>query len=51
MASEYCCNLGFLDGYRGWLISRMRRGGTWLKFKKLRKLVEAEHGAGGARTP
>ncbi len=33
---------GFLDGYRGWLISRMAARGTWLKFKKLGKLIEAE---------
>lgn len=33
---------GFLDGYRGWLISRMAARGVWLKFKKLGKLVAAE---------
>lgn len=33
---------GFLDGYRGWLISRMAARGVWLKFKKLGKLIEAE---------
>lgn len=33
---------GFLDGYRGWLISRMAARSVWLKFKKLGKLVGAE---------
>ena len=33
---------GFLDGHRGWLISRMAARGVWLKFKKLGKLVAAE---------
>lgn len=33
---------GFLDGYRGWLISRMAARGVWLKFKKLGKLIVAE---------
>jgi glycosyltransferase involved in cell wall biosynthesis len=33
---------GFLDGYRGWLISRMAARGVWLKFKKLGKLVATE---------
>ncbi|HEY6946341.1 MAG TPA: glycosyltransferase family 2 protein [Candidatus Acidoferrum sp.] len=37
---------GFLDGYRGWLISRMAARGVWLKFKKLGKLIQA-----GRRTP
>lgn len=32
---------GFLDGYRGWLISRMAARSVWLKFKKLGKLVAA----------
>ena len=48
---NYLLHLGFLDGYRGWLISRMAARGTWLKFKKLGKLIEAERRAGGARTP
>lgn len=33
---------GLLDGYRGWLISRMAARSVWLKFKKLGKLVAAE---------
>jgi len=33
---------GFLDGRRGWIISRMAARGTWLKFRKLGKLIEAE---------
>jgi len=47
---NYLLHLGFLDGYRGWLISRMAARGTWLKFKKLGALLEAERRAGGART-
>jgi glycosyltransferase involved in cell wall biosynthesis len=30
---------GFLDGYRGWLISRMAARSVWLKFEKLGKLT------------
>ena len=48
---NYVLYLGFLDGYRGWLISRMAARGTWLKFKKLGRLIEAERRTGGARTP
>jgi glycosyltransferase involved in cell wall biosynthesis len=47
---NYVLHLGFLDGYRGWLISRMAARGTWLKFKKLGKLVEAELRAAGTKT-
>jgi Glycosyl transferase family 2 len=39
---------GFLDGRRGWIISRMAARGTWLKFKKLGKLVKTEGGTKGA---
>jgi len=39
------------SGDRGWLSPEMAARGTWVKFKKPRKLVEEEHGAGGARTP
>jgi glycosyltransferase involved in cell wall biosynthesis len=46
---NYVLYLGFIDGYRGWLIARMAARGTWLKFKKLGKLVEAERRAGGVR--
>lgn len=42
---------GFLDGYRGWLIARMAARSTWLKFKKLRKLIEAERHADATKTP
>jgi glycosyltransferase involved in cell wall biosynthesis len=43
--NTYILRLGFLDGYRGWIISRMAARGTWLKFKKLGKLLEAQqHG-------
>jgi glycosyltransferase involved in cell wall biosynthesis len=48
---NYVLHLGFLDGYRGWLISRMAARGTWLKFKKLGELVEADLRAGGTKTP
>ncbi len=48
---NYVLHLGFLDGHRGWLISRMAARGTWLKFKKLGGLVETERRASGARTP
>jgi glycosyltransferase involved in cell wall biosynthesis len=48
---NYALHLGFLDGYRGWLIARMAARGTWLKFKKLGKLVAAERRARGALTP
>jgi glycosyltransferase involved in cell wall biosynthesis len=40
--NNYLLCRGFLDGYRGWVISRMAARGTWLKFKKLGKLVRAE---------
>ncbi len=40
--NNYVLCRGFLDGYRGWLISRMVARGTWLKFKKLGKLIEEE---------
>ena len=33
---------GFLDGYRGALIARMAARGTWLKYKKQVKLIEAK---------
>ena len=39
---NFVVRLGFLDGYRGWLISRIAARGTWLKFKKLGKLIAAE---------
>ena len=48
---NYVMYRGFLDGYRGWLIARMAARGTWLKFKKLGKLVEEERRAGKALTP
>ncbi len=44
--NNYVVCLGFLDGSRGWLISRMAARGTWLKFKKLGRLIEAERRAG-----
>lgn len=41
---------GFLDGYRGWLISRMAARGVWLKFKKLGRLVTAERRGNAMQT-
>jgi len=41
---------GFLDGYRGWLISRMAARGTWLKFKKLGRLIKAERRSSAVKT-
>ena len=41
---------GFLDGYRGWLISRMAARSVWLKFKKLGKLVSVEHRGNAVQT-
>lgn len=40
--STFVLRGGFLDGYRGWLISRMAARSVWLKFRKLGKLVAAE---------
>jgi len=47
---SFVVRLGFLDGYRGWLISRMAARGTWLKFKKLGKLIAAERGDRAVKT-
>jgi glycosyltransferase involved in cell wall biosynthesis len=49
--NNYVLSLGFLDGYRGWVISRMAARSTWLKFKKLGELVETEGRANGMKTP
>jgi glycosyltransferase involved in cell wall biosynthesis len=49
--NNYVLSLGFLDGYRGWVISRMAARSTWLKFKKLGELVETEGRANGTKTP
>lgn len=40
--STFVLRGGFMDGYRGWLISRMAARGVRLKFKKLGKLLAAE---------
>jgi glycosyltransferase involved in cell wall biosynthesis len=42
---NFVLGLGFLDGRRGWLISRMAARSTWLKFKKLGKLLQKERQA------
>jgi glycosyltransferase involved in cell wall biosynthesis len=47
---NYVLYLGFLDGYRGWLIARMGARGTWLKFKKLGKLIKDEQQMGKKKT-
>jgi glycosyltransferase involved in cell wall biosynthesis len=49
--NNYVVCLGFLDGRRGWIISRMAARGTWLKFKKLGKLIEAQRRGCGTKTP
>ncbi len=49
--SSYVLHLGILDRSRGWMISRLAGRSTWLKFKKLGKLVEKEQHAGKVRTP
>jgi glycosyltransferase involved in cell wall biosynthesis len=49
--NNYVVCLGFLDGRRGWIISQMAARGTWLKFKKLGKLIEAERRGPGMKTP
>jgi glycosyltransferase involved in cell wall biosynthesis len=49
--NNYVLRLGFLDGRRGWLISRMAARNTRLKFKKLGQLLEAERRAARVKTP
>lgn len=48
--STFVLRGGFLDGHRGWLISRMAARGVWLKFKKLGKLVAAEQHGNAVQT-
>lgn len=48
--STFVLRGGFLDGYRGWLISRMAARGVWVKFKKLGQLAAAEQGGKAAQT-
>jgi len=43
--------LGFLDGRRGWVISRMAARSTWLKFKKLGKRLEKARRTDGTKMP
>lgn len=48
--NNYVIHLGFLDGYQGWVISRMAGRATWLKFKKLGKLIaQKKHSTGAAQ--
>jgi glycosyltransferase involved in cell wall biosynthesis len=49
--NNYVLCLGFLDGRRGWIISRMAAQYTWLKFKKLGKLIEEERRGRRMKTP
>jgi glycosyltransferase involved in cell wall biosynthesis len=49
--NNYVLCFGFLDGSRGWIISRMAARGTWLKFKKLGKLIEAARRSGEEKAP
>jgi glycosyltransferase involved in cell wall biosynthesis len=49
--NNYVLCLGFLDGYRGWVISQMTARGTWLKFKKLGNLIEAQQQTGEVKAP
>lgn len=49
--NNYILCLGFLDGHRGWIISKMAARGTWLKFKKLGKLIEAKRRGGEVKAP
>lgn len=48
--STFVLRGGFLDGYRGWLISRMAARSVWLKFKKLGRLVTAERRGNAMQT-
>ncbi len=48
--NNYVLCLGFLDGYRGWIISRMAARSTWLKFKKLGELIATERSAAGTKS-
>lgn len=48
---NYVLGLGFLDGRQGWLISRMAARGTWLKFKKFGKLLEAQRRGRAVKAP
>lgn len=41
-AQNFLLRAGFLDGHRGWLISRMAARSVRLKYAKLGKLIEAE---------
>jgi len=49
--STFVLRGGFLDGYRGWLISRMAARSVWLKFQKLGRLVAAEQRGGAVQIP
>jgi glycosyltransferase involved in cell wall biosynthesis len=48
--NNYVLRLGFLDGHRGYVISRMVARSTWLKFKKLGQLIEGERRAARVKT-
>lgn len=48
---SYFLRGGIRDGYRGWLIAKMAARGTWLKFRKLGKLIEAARRAPEVKAP
>ncbi len=48
--NNYVLCLGFLDGRRGWVVSRVAARTTWLKFKKLGKLIEEEQRQASQKT-
>lgn len=48
--STFVLRCGFLDGYRGWLISRMAARSVWLKFKKLGQLAAADRRGDAVKT-
>lgn len=50
MFSTFVLRGGFLDGYRGWLISWMAARSVWMKFRKLGRLVAAEQRSSAIQT-
>jgi glycosyltransferase involved in cell wall biosynthesis len=47
---SFVLQMGFLDGYRGWIIGRMAARGTRLKFKKLGMLIKEGPHSGATKT-
>src|SRR5262249_3694022 len=48
---NYFLRGGVFDGYRGWIISKMVGRSTWLKFKKLGRLLATKRHASAIKTP